>query len=288
MRISHTLIAILLWHPVATHAVELEPIISRPVTLRQGAVDLTLHGTYAKLESGIRGRGETLATGVEVGATNRVELGVAAAFPINPGAGFGSLLGSVALAAGKDSALRIDAGYESIGDSNGVFRVNRYFGGLGARIRIPIGSTLAFVTGRTGAVQFGHFNNTGNRDAGFGFYVGASSSSEAASDFFVVSAGDNNSPTDIGINVPAGLLLQPDPHLAVTLQAGYSLVIEKSSFCCFTDVRHYIPLGLEAVLTPIPFLDFGLRFFLDGQVPQHGGTRYDDNYALMFWLDFHA
>jgi len=57
-------------------------------------------------------------------------------------------------------------------------------------------------------------------DSGTGLNVGASGLTEASSDFLVVSAGNNSSGANLGINLPAGLLMQPDPHLAITLQAG--------------------------------------------------------------------
>ncbi|HYZ88231.1 MAG TPA: hypothetical protein VE620_02940, partial [Myxococcales bacterium] len=101
--------------------------------------------------------------------------------------------------------------------------------------------------------------------------------------------GDNGSSTNFGINLPAGLLLQADPHLAVTLQAGYSTVIETNSG---TVSLHYIPLALEAVLSPVSALDVGFRFFLDGLFAETGGTGgvpgYFDTRALFFWLRLRA
>ncbi len=113
---------------------------------------------------------------------------------------------------------------------------------------------------------------------------------EASSDFLVLSGGNNGSSTIIGINLPAGLLLQPDPHLALTLQAGYSAAISTSG-----SVRalHFIPVGLEAVVTPAPRVDIGARFFLDGYVAQSGGgsgghPNYFDLRALMLYIRVHA
>jgi hypothetical protein len=288
MRISHAFCALLLCGAAGARAADVEPLITRPVTLPRGAVDLTLHGTYTNWSTGGTLEGGTLAAGVDFGATNSTQFGFAAAFPISPGAGFGSLLGSAAFAANNNSAFRIDAGYESIGFSAGPGRINRFFGGLGGRFRVPITPTVAFVTGRIGAVQFGHFNNLGT--GGVGLYLGASSFSEAAADFLVFSGGDNGSSTNLGINLPAGLLLQPDPHLALTLQAGYSTVIESNSGS--TISLHYIPLALEAVVSPVPPLDVGFRFFLDGLFTETGGTGavpgYFDTRALFFWLRIRA
>jgi hypothetical protein len=215
-------------------AEELQPLIERPITLARGAIDLTVHGTYTNWATGASTgagpsslAGETLALGADFGATDQAQLGFGLALPINPGAGFGSLFASAAFALDKRTAVRIDAGYERIGpngDNTASFsHTNRYFAGLGAPLKVPLGPTLAFVSGRTGAVHFGHFNNIG--DKGTGVYSGASGLTEAASDFVVVSTGNNNSSTNLGFNLPAGLLLQADPRFAVTLQAGYSAVI---------------------------------------------------------------
>ena len=50
---------------------------------------------------------------------------------------------------------------------------------------------------------------------------------------------------------------------------------------------HFIPLGLEAVVSPTSVLDIGARFFLDGYVGQSGGSagfNYFDFRALMLWF----
>jgi hypothetical protein len=289
MRISHGLIAVVLGSTAAARAADVAPLIDRPVTLPRGTVDLTLHGTYTNWSfPGLTLEGETLAAGVDFGVSDGAELGLATAFPIHPGAGFGSVLGSAALAVSRDSAVRIDVGYESIGASTGPDRTSRYFGGFGARIRVPLGPTLAFVSGRVGAVHFGHFNNLGTGDVGV--YDGATIFTEAAADFLVISGGSNGSNTNVGINLPAGLLLQVDPHLAVTLQAGYSALVVSGSGS--TASLHYIPLALEAVVSPAEAVDLGLRFFLDGLVATTGGVSnapgYFDTRALMFWIRVHV
>lgn len=299
MRLSLPLIALLLCG-AAARSQEIQPLIDRPPTLRRGAVELTLSGTYTNWGGGggvgapSTLSGETLALGADFGATDALQLGLAGAFPIDPGAGFGSILGSAAFAVEKKVALRIDAGFERIGFNGDLpaaanSHTNRFFGGIGAGIKVPISPTLAFVSGRTGAVHFGQFTNVG--DQGVGLYGGASGLSESSSDFFVVSTGNNNSSTNVGINLPLGLLLQPDPRFAVTLLTGYSAAITFPTGS--TYVLHFIPLGLEAVLTAAPALDLGLRFFLDGLVTQTGGNGagnpgYFDLRAVMFWFRINA
>jgi len=56
---------------------------------------------------------------------------------------------------------------------------------------------------------------------------------------------------------------------------------------------HFIPVGLEAVVTPAPRFDIGARLFLDGYVAQSGGSssgnpNYFDLRALMFYFRVHA
>src|ERR1700682_4118609 len=266
-------------------AEEPQPLIERPITLARGAVDLTVHGTYTNWAMGASTgggpsslAGETLALGADFGATDETQLGLGVALPINPGAGFGSLFASAVFALDKRTAVRADAGYERIGpnggQNTGFGHTNRSFAGLGAPLKVPLGPTLAFVSGRTGAVHFGHFNNIG--DKGTGIYSGASGLTEAASDFVVLSTGNNNSSTNLGFNLPAGLLLQPGPRFAVTLQAGYSAVITfpKCSGILTTGTTqsaHFIPVGLEAVISPAPQMDIGGRLFFYGFVPPTGG-----------------
>jgi hypothetical protein len=297
MHVTRPLAALLLCG-TAARAQQLERLIDRPLVLRRGAADLTLHGTYTNWSSSAVGGtndldGETLALGLDFGVGDRAQLGLATALPINPGAGFGSVLGSIAVALQDRAALRVDAGFESIGvngdGSAFASHTSRYFAGFGVPLKISITPTVAFVSGRIGAIQFGHFNNIG--DQGTGFYFGASGISELSSDNLVFSGGNNNSSTNIGINVPAGLLMQPDRHVAVTLLAGYSSVIVIPSGSSSTTASHFLPVGLEAVVTPVPRLDIGARFFVDGYVAQTGGSGgnlgYFDMRELMFWTRVH-
>jgi hypothetical protein len=300
MSIARPMIAFLVCS-TAAHAAAFQPIIDRPVTLPRGAVDLTLHGTYTNWSNGAlsggpgSASGETLAVGADFGTTDTAQLGIAAAFPIDPGAGFGSLVFSGAFAGSKTAAIRIDAGFENVGVNGntglvGNAHTSRFFGGLGGRIQSPLSPTVAFVIGRrTGAVHFGHFNNIG--DQGVGFYSGASFLTEQAADFLVLSGGNNNSNTNIGLNLPLGLLVQPDPHFALTLLAGYSMVIGIPSGGS-TQALHFIPVGVEAVVSPAAPVDIGLRFVLDGYVAETGGggrvPSYFDLRALMLWITFHG
>src|SRR5260370_20141204 len=102
-------------------AEELQPLIERPITLARGAIDLTVHGTYTNWATGASTgagpsslAGETLALGADFGATDQAQLGFGLALPINPVAGFGSVIASAAFALDKRTAVRVDAGYERV------------------------------------------------------------------------------------------------------------------------------------------------------------------------------
>ena len=293
------LLLVLLLCSAAAQAAEIQSLIDRPVTLPQGKIDLTLHGTYTDWGNGIFGEtqavdGETLAFGVDIGATDGFQFGLGLALPIHPGAAFGSVLVSTLFRADPRAALRLDVGFEHIGINGNPSQVNtshanRYFGGLGAAVKVPITEKVAFVTGRNGAVPFGHFQNVGA--GATGFFFGATELPQASSDFLIVSQNDTgSSSTVVGINLPAGLLVQLGPLVAMTLQAGYSVVIESSGTA--TGILHFVPLALEAVVSPAPPLDIGARFSLDGYVGASDarfslGAGYFDLRALMLWIRFH-
>ncbi|MFL5378059.1 MAG: hypothetical protein ACJ787_09095 [Myxococcales bacterium] len=282
----------------AARAERVEPVIDRPLIIPQGKVDATLLGTYTNWGDaslfgapGIALTGESAALALDYGVGDTIQLGIGMALPLNPGFAFGSILGSMVSGFDPAFAMRVDLGYENSGlngnGAEGAVHTQFFFAGIGVPLRIPITRTLAFVSGRADAVHFGHFNNVG--ESGRGFYAGASRLSELSSDIFVYSMGNNDSGSAIGINLPAGLLLQPDSHFAVTLLAGYSAVVAlPTSGSAFA--AHFVPVGLEASVTPVPALDFGARFSLDGYVAQTGTSGSEPGFfdlrALMLWLRF--
>lgn len=281
----------------AALAQDVQPVLDRPMTLTRGALDLTLHGTYtdwgSSVAAGVGVSGGTIALGLDYGASDRAQLGVALALPAHPGFGFGSVVGSAGIAAGRTVAVRADVGLESIGLNGDVppggNHTTRFAFGFGAPLKVPLAPGVAFVSGRTGAVQFGHFNNIGS--GGTGLYLGGAFFTQLVSDNFVFAAGNNNSSSNIGINLPAGLLLQADPHLSVTLQTGYSAIILAPSGAS-TATLHFVPLSIEAVVSPTSRFDVGARFSLDGYVANTNfggpGPGYFDMRELMFWLRFRS
>lgn len=289
----------------AAHAQDENPLLTRPVTLPRGSVDLTLHGTYSNWYIGPTTEvpstwtGGTFALAVDFGVTDSLQLGLAAAFPISPAHSFGSVIGSALVAVDGDAAVRFDAGLERVGLNGSDLPLSsthstRYFGGIGARLRFPVLPTIAFVVGRAGAVEFGAFNNVGDGQAAY--YTGASMSPAGSADLVAISGGDAQTPTRIAVSVPAGFLVQPHPAVAVTIQSGYALTTlasNTSSSASGTPVSHYVPLDVElAVSTPLPALELGTRLLFSGCVGQSGMSGrepgYFDQRSLMFWLRLRA
>src|SRR5882762_7763744 len=129
MHISRALFAFALGGAAAAQAQQLQPLIDRPLTLPRGTLDLVLHGTYHNWAAGAPGAGlgdprpaglasisgETLALAIDYGSTDQAQVGLGLAFPINPGAGFGSVVLNGMFSTGPLAALRVDVGYERIG-----------------------------------------------------------------------------------------------------------------------------------------------------------------------------
>ena len=287
------LLAALLVSAAGAQAAELD----RPITLPQGKIDLTLNGTYANWGNGLFGEtqaldGETLALGADVGATGTVQVGLALVLPVHPRASFGSVLVTSIIQMDGRVALRLDAGYDRAGVNGGgdikSEHTNRWLGGLGVVVKVPIAQGIALVTGQDHAAGFNAFTNIG--DAATGFYFGIAGPTQPSTDLIVISGGDGNSETRLGIHPSAGLLAQPDPHLALRLQAGYSAVTTSSGP---GGVLHFVPLSIEAIVSPAAAFDAGARFALDGFVaasdqrisPRAG---YLDLRTLTIWLRFHV
>ena len=290
---TRLLVALLLCGTAARGEELQQPLIARPITMPAGRVDLTLHGTYtnwagAVLSDELPGTtltGETLSLGVDFGVRDKVQLGLAVALPIHPGAGFGTVVGSAAIAGEGSYGGRLDFGYERTGLNGDVPQGgghnDRFFGGVGFFVKAPINSMIAFVSGRVGAVQFGQYRNVGLGAPGL--YVGASSFyTDMSSDLLTISGGDNI--YHFGFNFPLGLLVQANQRLAITLHTGYSLELEATSGR--TLALHFVPVGIEVVVTPASPVDVGVRFFIDGYVGGDLSMEFVDMRGLMTWLRY--
>jgi len=278
-----------------------DPLLARPLIVPHEKVEVTVHGTYTNWTSAsfVVGTsqtltGETGTVGIDYGIAQDAQVGAALALPVNPGFSFGSVLANFGLGLAPGVAFRVDGGYDRVGfngdGTDGIDHINMFFGGFGLPLKLPLGPNLAFVSGRTGAAQFGHFNNLGDR--GIALYAGVSRLSELACDVLVFNTADKNSGSSIGINLPAGLLVQADPHFAITLQAGYSVAIGLPSSGSAVAL-HFVPIGLEALVTPTRALDLGARLSFDGYVGASGGNGnqepgFFDMRAVMFWIRFRS
>jgi hypothetical protein len=267
-----------------------------PITLPVGTVEATLLGNYTNWAAHVATNdavsGESAALGLDVGVADRVQAGLAIALPINPGASFGSVLLSGSFAATPNLGLRLDVGAERLGANNAPAFVTsshtaRVLTGLGFYGAVPLAQGVEFVWGRSGATRLARFLNL-DAGGGTGFYYGGTIFSAAASDTFVFSTGDNDSGVFLDLNVPLGLKLRPDPHLSFTLQAGYSATVVFPTRGSGSAL-HYVPVGLEAVVSPTTFLDIGANLTFDGYVATSGGDGgngpgYFDMRTVLFWV----
>jgi hypothetical protein len=89
--------------------------------------------------------------------------------------------------------------------------------------------------------------------------------------------------SQISVNLPVGLLLQVANPLAITLRTGYQALIVDGG-----GATHYVPLGLDAVLSPIRNLDLGAGFLFQGNLSGTGlgspGSTYTNIWVASFWL----
>ena len=84
----------------------------------------------------------------------------------------------------------------------------------------------------------------------------------------VVYMKEEDGPTQISLSAPFGLLWQIDRGLAATFRFGYEVVVSTDSDR--TGTQHFIPLGLDVVVTPVEILDVGATVALAGQITETG------------------
>lgn len=269
------------------------PLADRPLNLPRGALELDLAGHYSNwsgtaLDSGSVS-GEAAAASVAFGVSSGVQLGATLALPINPGFGFGTVAANGLFSLGRDSAFRVDLGWDRLGTNGSggfVSAGDTYFGGLGAPLRFKLGQGVALVSGRTGGFELAHFINLGA--SGTGLYYGASTLGFATGDLLTVAHSTGSSSasdsTAINLTVPVGVMLQAADALAFTLWSGYHL--SWFSDGATTSAVHFIPLGLDAVFSPAPALDLGASFNLPGRVGGDLKAGYTDLRDVAVWVRF--
>jgi hypothetical protein len=281
---------------------------TRPITLPAGTVELTLLGNYSTWRGGSLTRdplsGESGGLGVDIGLGDRAQIGLAAAVPLNPGATFGSAMIDATFAVTSHTAVRLDFAVERAGTNGGTGSNShwvRNLAGAGLYMRLPLSSNVEFVWGRPGAIGLSRFLNLGINEYGTGGkaeYAGGSFFPErvgivlasGGGDTLMFSTGSHDSGTIVSFNIPLGILVRPVPQLSLTLQAGYAgaLFAPQGPSVVSTFMQHFVPVGLEAVLSPIAPLDVGVNVLLDnyiGMTP--GGLRGPglfDQCTVLLWF----
>jgi len=236
-------------------------IIERPLMLPANVVEVDLLGNVSSQPGA--SAGSVAGLGIEIGL-GEGEAGLAVALPAAPGFGFGSVYGSGAWSIYKDLAFRVDLGFDHSQGDVGRPNHNFYSGGAGLISSWRLGPSWALTFGRSRAIDVGRFVNVSQ--GGAGFYSGATSRFDSAD--LVVYMKEEDGPTQVLVGAPFGLLWQIDRGLAATFRFGYEVVVSTDSDR--TGTQHFIPLGLDVVVTPIEILDVGATVALAGQIAETG------------------
>jgi hypothetical protein len=286
------LAAVLLVSPAVLSEPYPVQLIDRPLTLPRGAIEgdaLINYTSYS--ENGGSATGESGVLGVEYGLKKDLQLGLAFALPLNPGFDFGSIVGSVTSASGPIGfhaqlgyeRLAIAADFTSVGGTATSDHAGFLFASLGAPLKMRLSPRVALVSGTTRAYQFAFPTNFGA--GGASFYSGGSPDCFECGD--LVTAGRFINESDAGwfinLNLPVGILFQVIEPLSVTVFSGYHALLTTSGSL---EAAHFVPLGVEAVLSPGPGGEFGVSVMLPGEVAQSSGNSlgYTDIVNVSVWL----
>jgi hypothetical protein len=238
-------------------------IIDRPLLLPSNVVELDVLGNLSSTSGA--SAGAAAAVGIELGLGDG-EAGLVVALPAVPGLGFGSVYGSAAWSIRKDSAFRIDLGLDHSQGDVGRPNENFYTAGAGLIVSWRLAREWALTLGQTRAINFSRFVNVSL--GGTGFYTGATAGFDSAD--LVVYSKEEDGPTQISGSAPFGLLWQIDHGLAATFRFGYELVVSTDGDR--NGTQHFIPVGVDVVVTPVPTLDVGASLSLAGQIAQTGAS----------------
>jgi hypothetical protein len=257
-------------------------LIDRPLILPDNAVEVGLLGNVSY--EGSNSSGFAGALGVEIGS-GAGQAGLVIALPVNPDFGFGSVVGSLAYGINRQTAFRVDIGFDHVSGHAGRPDTNYYYGSAGLPTKVRISPWLALVSGRVGALDTAHFINL-NDGGGNGLYRGAGFSPFSSSNL-VTFTSEEDGPGQLALNLPIGLLAQLSQSFSVTLRTGYQLFIDNSSGDVST--QHFIPVGLDAVYGPTQAFDLGASFSLPGPIATTGSVSnpgYSDIRLAVLWLRF--
>lgn len=238
-------------------------IIERPLMLPSNVVELDVLGNVSSQAGALAG--SAAAVGIELGLGDG-EAGFAVALPVAPGLGFGSVYGSAAWSIQKQLAFRVDLGFEHSQGDVGRSDENFYTAGAGLLFSSRLGPAWALTFGQSRAINFARFVNLSL--GGTGFYTGATAGFDSTD--VVVYTKQEDGPTQISGSAPFGLLWQALPELAATLRFGYEVVVSTDGNR--NGTQHFIPLGLDLVLTPVPAVDVGASLSLAGKIAQTGAS----------------
>jgi hypothetical protein len=255
-------------------------LIDRPLILPDNAVEVGLLGNLSY--EGSNSTGFAGALGVEFGS-GEGQAGIVVALPVNPDFGFGSVIGSLAYGINRETAFRVDVGFDHFSGHNLRPDSNFYYASLGLPEKVRISPWLALVSGRVGALDAAHFVNL-NDGGGTGLYRGVGSSPFSSSNLFTITKQEDG-PFQLTFNLPVGLLMQVAQSFSVTLRAGYEAFVTADS----GSSAHFIPIGVDAVYSPTQAFDLGFSFSLPGQIAAAAGQPafgYADIRLAVLWLRF--
>jgi hypothetical protein len=228
--------------------------------------------------------GETLAVGLDVGLTRRLQAGIFLSFPLAPNGGFGAFLANVQLGLAPWLNLRVDLGAAQVfvrGDAGPGFVV-----GFGAPIQRRLTRRLAFVSGSTAARGFGSQPLIADRWGASLYGVGDTFSNDLFTLRVLDFAGARV--TAGALSLPVGLLIQAHSKLSIGLRSGYRLTFVRGTAFPGTMWTHYLPFALDFAIHIIRRLDFGVSASLAGFISSSNAgakpVNYPDLRQVDIWL----
>jgi hypothetical protein len=262
------------------------PVLARPIVLPLGMIEselmfmLSSTGGQTVLGADIPGgAGEALTVGVDVGAFARAQVGIHAAFGLNPNASFDAFLVRFDYTILDQMAARVLVLVDRAPLSETAFgatmstTTNSVSIGLGLPIKWRLGPRLALTSDRIGgypallAQQV--LGNSTARVSGL---------STLSNELFTIRLADKEQ--SFTLNVPIGLLVQVCDWFAVQPRVG--LVIDYDSAPDGNTTTKAVPLGADLIATLAPAVDVGFSFELLGLIDSVAD--YDSVRSFNFWV----
>ncbi|HEY1556481.1 MAG TPA: hypothetical protein VGF94_16715 [Kofleriaceae bacterium] len=208
-------------------------VVDRPLTLPGGMLQAYAAGTLG-YDSPTSTTLEGLELGGDYGIAPKLQAGAFVDLLVSPSSQLDRAFGTVQYQLLAFAALRIDLGAQRVGngDTYAAF-------GVGLPLRLKLTDTVALISSRPWA--------WGEEDDIFQARTDASSWISE-------------------VHVPAGLLWQVAPRVALVARGGYT----------HQGSAGFVPLGVDAVLA-VDRLDVGITFDVAGQIAPSNGTGYFDD-----------